>query len=125
MPDFTDCPCTGQTLSKLLHPAILATLSRGERHGYEICDRLAGLATLGGQRPDVSGVYRALKSMEAGGFVTGSWGPSQRGPAKRLYRLTASGRRCLARWAQTLADYRIAVGALFRMVKRACAPRKG
>ena len=56
----------------------------------------------GGQKPDASGVYRCLKTMEAKGLVASSWTLSDTGPAKRSYQLTPAGERCLQQWIRTL-----------------------
>jgi len=118
---FDECPCSGGTLDKLIQPAILAILARGDLHGYRIAQQLAEMPPFEGQKPDPSGVYRFLRAMEERELVVASWDVSERGPAKRLYRLTARGRACLARWVETLEHYRDAVSALLRAARSAAA----
>jgi len=121
MPDLEHCPCMGVTLDKLVQPAILTVLAREGLHGYRIAERLADMPPLEGHKPDVSGVYRFLRAMEDRGLVVASWDVSDRGPAKRLYRLTATGGECLAHWIETLERRREAIGELLAMARSALA----
>lgn len=113
------CPCRGQTLAKLVQPALLALLAEGGLHGYEIVQRAADLPTLRGQRPDPTGIYRVLKAMARRGLLAAAWDASAKGPAKRSYTLTPAGRDCLAAWVQTLRDYRDSIDALLKTTQRA------
>jgi PadR family transcriptional regulator PadR len=116
---FAGCPCVGKTLDKLLQPAILAVLGKGPLHGYKLADQISGMPLLRGQKPDVSGVYRFLKSMEDKGLVVSSWDCSERGPARKSYRLTRTGEQCLARWIRTLEEYQRAVASLLKTSRAA------
>jgi len=118
------CPCSGRTLSKLIQPGILAVLAGGPMHGYRIVERLAELRITGGRRPDVAGVYRALRAMKGRGLVTARWDVSDPGPAKHLYRMTQAGRACLGRWVDTLRGYREAVDELLGVVESASRERE-
>ena len=113
------CPCSGETLQKFLQPAILSVLTQETLHGYKILERLGLLLILRGCRPDATGVYRTLKSMEKRGLVVSDWNPSQVGPAKCLYRLTRVGKECLVRWVETLEGYQQALGELLGVAKQA------
>jgi len=121
MTKFDDCPCSGGTLDKLLQPAILTALAQDDLHGYRIVRQVASLPIFKGRPPDVSGVYRSLRLMEARKLVAASWNVSDRGPAKRLYALTPAGRQCLLRWLDTLSVYREAIGELLIAAKKASA----
>jgi len=121
--DPAACPCSGATLGRLIQPAIMAVLARGPLHGYCIVQRLARTPVLDGDRPDPTGVYRMLRGMEDRVLVVSSWGLSDSGPAKRLYRLTPAGRRCLGRWVETLAAYRRSIGRLLSAARQAAARR--
>jgi poly-beta-hydroxybutyrate-responsive repressor len=114
-----DCPCAGGTLDKLIQPAILIVLSEGPLHGYALAERLSEMPMLGGHKPDGSGVYRFLKTMERKGLVTSSWDTSQSGPAKRAYQITQTGECCLRTWISTLEDYRDGVNYLLRAARKA------
>lgn len=120
---FADCPCSGATLDKLVQPAILAALTEGAIHGYRLAERINEIPGLFGEKPDVSGIYRFLKKMEAAGLVTSSWESGGQGHAKRLYEITAGGRACLARWNATLEAYQKTITALVQQTKDAMARR--
>jgi len=118
-PDFTDCPCAGKTLNKLVQPAILTVLAQKRLHGYAIVREVAEMPMFDGETPDATGIYRYLKSMEDSGFVTSSWDLPDAGPAKRQYELTSEGRGCLRRWTETLEAHRQAIGRLLSLARRA------
>ena len=123
--DFGKCPCSGGTLAKLVHPAVLTILAGGPLHGYRIVERMANMPVTGGTRPNPTGVYRVLRALEEEGYVTSTWDLSDRGPAKKSYRLTSEGRQCLDRWVETLDDYRRAIGKLLAEARRAAAGPRG
>jgi len=120
------CPCSGGTLDKLVHPAIFIVLSRGSLHGYEIATLLAKMPMFRGRRPDTTGVYRCLGRMEKRGYVASTWVKSETGPSKRVFSVTAKGRDCLARWVQTLSEYRETIGLLLEDARQTvAASRRG
>ncbi|NLF72542.1 MAG: PadR family transcriptional regulator [Candidatus Anammoximicrobium sp.] len=116
---FDDCPCGGRTLDKLIQPAVLAVLAEGPLHGYCLAERLGESLTFGGQKPNSSGVYRSLKTMETRGLVASSWTVSESGPAKRTYQLTPAGQRCLEQWITTLEEYREGITSLLKAARKA------
>jgi len=118
MLDLAECPCTGGTLDRLIQPAILVVLAEGPLHGYLVAERLGEMPSFAGQKPDVSGVYRFLKSMEHKELVVGSWDISESGPAKKCYQITPNGQRCLQAWVKTLEDYRKSITDLLRAARR-------
>jgi DNA-binding PadR family transcriptional regulator len=122
--DFDQCACSGKTLARLVQPAVMAVLAGGPLHGYLIVQRLGQLAAFRCQSPDPTGVYRVLKAMEQDGLVSAAWQLADTGPAKRAYALTDEGRRCLARWLQTLAEYHEAIGDLLQTVRKASGQRR-
>ena len=117
--DLCDCPCAGITLDKLIQPAILAVLAEGPLHGYGLAERIGRLPGFAGEKPDVSGVYRFLRTMQRKGLVVSAWDVSDAGPAKKTYHITAQGRRCLRRWVRTLEEYRQGITALLTRARRA------
>jgi PadR family transcriptional regulator, regulatory protein PadR len=117
--ELIGCACTGATLDKLIQPAVLAVLAAGPLHGYGLAEHIGGLPAFAGCKPDVSGVYRYLKAMEAKGLVLCSWDLSESGPAKKVYQITPAGQRCLRRWVQTLEEHRKAVTALLHTTRSA------
>jgi DNA-binding PadR family transcriptional regulator len=114
MHELKSCACTGRSLPKLVRPAVLSVLTRGQSHGYAIVEELKRLALCGDRPPDHTGVYRALQDMETEGLIASDWEHPRNGPAKRCYRLTAKGRSCLRKWKGTLEDYRRTIDMLLR-----------
>src|SRR5262249_37526153 len=84
---------------------ILKTLeTMGPLHGYGVARRIE--QTSGGRLVVHYGtLYPALLKLEQEGYVASSWGVSENNRKARFYRLTAAGRRHLAResreWALT------------------------
>ncbi|MGD0896868.1 MAG: PadR family transcriptional regulator [Thermoguttaceae bacterium] len=118
---FSHCSCSGGTLDKLVQPAILAALTEGPIHGYRLAERINEMVGPFGDKPDVSGVYRFLKKMEAAGLVVSLWEAGGKGHAKRLYEITADGRGCLARWTSTLEIHLQTVATLLKEARAALA----
>ena len=116
---FNQCPCVGATLDKLVQPAMLAILARGPLHGYELARKIGEIPHFLGEAPDVSGIYRMLKSLEARGMVTSEWGISEGERPKRLFTITDNGRKCLENWNTTLQGYHKAIGSLLKATQKA------
>ena len=116
---FSHCPCVGATLDKLVQPAMLAILARGPLHGYELARKIGEIPHFLDEAPDVSGVYRMLKTLEDRGMVTSDWDISQEGRPKRLFTITNDGRRCLEHWNATLQNHHKAIGSLLKTTQKA------
>lgn len=86
---------------RFIEPRILFLLSRGPAHGYELLQRMEEVP-LPGPLPDVGAVYRKLRSMEEEGLVTSRWTAAEKGPQRKVYRLTPRGRKRLALWAEAI-----------------------
>src|SRR5215475_8873366 len=89
----------GDTLRGHLETMILSTLEQGEAHGLEILRRLedAGCGLL---RLKEGSLYPALYRLEAAGEVQAVWEAEphgRRGARRRIYQLTAQGKRTLTR----------------------------
>ena len=119
MVNLADCPCTGGTLDRLIQPAILVILAEGPLHGYRIAERIGEMPSFSGQKPDVSGVYRFLKSMERKELVVGTWDLSEGGPARKCYQITPNGEQCLREWIKTLEEHREAITLLLKAARKA------
>lgn len=119
MSNLAECPCSGETLPRLLRPGIMALLARGETHGYQIARQLSRMQLFTGRAPDPPGIYRALKEMSDEGLATSAWRQTEAGPAKRIYALTEDGRKCLDTWLATLHEYRDAINELLALLRRA------
>ena len=119
--DFSQCSCSGRSLSRLLQPAVMAVLAKEAVHGYLIAQRLRQMTMFSAQPPDPAGIYRLLKSMENDGFVVSTWDLADSGPARRRFALTPRGRVCLMRWTETLQGYQEAIAGLLSIVTASVA----
>jgi DNA-binding PadR family transcriptional regulator len=82
-----------------LEGLLLAVLTEGPLHGYDIVDSLRAKSS--GHFDLASGtVYPALHRLEAAGLVTSSWATAG-GRRRRVYRLTPAGRRSFAEQRRT------------------------
>ena len=75
-----------------------------------------------GEKPDVSGIYRSLKKMEATGLVTSNWETGAR-TCQTALRDYGAGRASLARWTTTLETYLEIITALLQDARAAMARR--
>lgn len=106
MNNVKECACKGSNLDKMIQPAILSALVAEELHGYKIIQKVAETAMFNGNKPDPTGVYRHLKTMESMGLIISSWDTTNSGPAKRTFKITEDGYQCLYTWILTLEDYK-------------------
>lgn len=82
--------------------AVMGVLARGARYGYELRRGLE--EELGSEwRLDFGQLYRALRTMTDKGWVSFRVEAGRGGPQRKVYRLTAAGRRELQRWLSTEA----------------------
>jgi DNA-binding PadR family transcriptional regulator len=117
--DFENCACSGKTLSRFVRPALLGLLAEEPQHGYDLVRKLQRFSMFADVPPDASGVYKILKVMAAEKLVTGDWDVSESGPAKRPFKITAQGRKCLVRWMTTLENYQQQIGELVAVIRMA------
>ncbi len=84
---------------ELRHPrghlklAVLLLLAERKDHGYDL---VARLKPFGYENDDPARTYRALHWLEHAGLVVPQWETSGAGPARRVYEITAEGRRVAA-----------------------------
>ena len=116
---FSQCPCVGATLDKLIQPAILAILTKGPLHGYELARQIGDIPHFLDEAPDMSGVYRMLKALEKRGMVTADWNITQGERPKRVFAITDIGRQCLKNWVETLQNYHKTIGSLLKATQKA------
>jgi DNA-binding PadR family transcriptional regulator len=95
---------------RTLHPTLLLLLHQGPAHGYTLLDELADCGLVG-LNPSV--VYRALRDMEARGWVSSIWDDEEtQGPPRRVYQLTAEGNKALDASMSELREARRRIGHL-------------
>jgi len=100
-----------QLLKGVLELAVLAVIAQGETYGYEILSTLesAGLDGVG----DAS-VYGTLRRLEQAGHLTSRLEPSDSGPARKYYSMTAAGSEQLRAGTEAWSQIN---GALGKLVK--------
>jgi PadR family transcriptional regulator PadR len=84
-----------------LKAAVLLLLEQRPDHGYEL---VARLRPFGYEQDDPARTYRALHWLENAGLVEPRWETSGAGPARRVYEITAEGRRMAARVSDVLRE---------------------
>jgi poly-beta-hydroxybutyrate-responsive repressor len=102
------CRCDGGQPKNFARPCLLLLLAEAPAHGYELIERLR---PFGFDLSDPASIYRTLRLLENEGQVTSEWELSTRGPARRVYSITADGHDMLQAWALTLAKQREIVDA--------------
>ncbi|MCC6536502.1 MAG: PadR family transcriptional regulator [Bryobacterales bacterium] len=84
------------TLQGALALLALKILSRrGPLHGYAIMSAIQEVSA-DVLRVEEGSLYPALHRMEESGWIVAEWVAAEAGPRKRVYRLTAAGRKQLA-----------------------------
>jgi DNA-binding PadR family transcriptional regulator len=111
------CPApeiTGDMLRGHLETMILASLEAGQAHGLEILERLeergCGLLKL-----KEGSLYPALYRLESAGKVAARWEAAshgRKGARRRIYRLTAKGKRHLEQGRQEWVQFVSIVGQI-------------
>jgi poly-beta-hydroxybutyrate-responsive repressor len=91
-------------VERFSEPVLLLLLRERPTHGYELLEALPQLT--GETRVDMGNLYRVLRALEEDDLVTSRWEAGEPGPAKRIYELTAEGRRLLDEWAAALRGSR-------------------
>jgi PadR family transcriptional regulator PadR len=86
---------TGELLRDTLDMLILKTLSRGEKHGYDIAEYIQETSDEV-LRVEEGALYPALHRLEVRGLLTAEWGVSDNNRRAKYYRLTAAGGKQLA-----------------------------
>ena len=93
---------------------VLSTLERGEAHGLEILRRLEA-AGCGLLHLKEGSLYPALYRLEEAGKVEATWEAEphgRRGARRRIYRLTAKGKRELAKGREDWVSFVQIIGAV-------------
>lgn len=97
------CSCGMLTLYRFVEPLALYMLKKnGQAYGYVLLNQLQG-HILTDSPVDGPSLYRTLRILEKNGNLTSVWDTSHAGPARRLYSLTAKGKRHLIEWQEVLS----------------------
>ncbi len=109
---------TTQLLKGVLDLAVLAVIDEGDSYGYDVVRRLrdAGLEEVG----DAS-VYGTLRRLFQGGKLSSYVVPSDEGPHRKYYGLTAAGRDELAEGAKQWQRFADTLDGLVGLDRREAA----
>jgi transcriptional regulator len=97
-----------------LNMLLLQVLEHEELHGLEIQRRIEQ-QTGESLRIEEGALYPALRRLERDGMVTSGWGVSERRRRARFYRITAKGKRRLAKERTNWLEYVRAVRSVLRL----------
>lgn len=112
---MTDFELETQNLARSCHEAlILATLSDGPRHGYQLALEIEDRSG-GSFRFNHGTLYPILHKLESQGFIDGSWAEPAGKRRRRQYALTADGRQHLNRLSDAWTAF---VDSLFSVIGR-------
>ncbi|MGP0073692.1 MAG: PadR family transcriptional regulator [Bryobacteraceae bacterium] len=105
----------GELVQGTLDMLILKTLTRGPQHGYGIAEiiRQASDEVL---RVEEGSLYPALHRLELDGWIDSEWGLSSNNRRAKYYRLTALGRKQLAKEAGNWQRLARAIGQVMETV---------
>src|SRR5438309_5076451 len=92
---------------------ILKTLARGPQHGYGIACHIQQVSDEA-LRVEEGSLYPALHRIEQTGWISSEWGISDNNRRARYYRLTARGRKQLAKEEENWGRLTRAVGKVLR-----------
>lgn len=96
--------------SRHLPAFVLLALAEGPLHGGAILTALS--ERIPRFAPDSAAVYRTLQQCEEDGEVVSEWDTSERGPARKRYRLTKTGWKRLDAWREEI-EARVATLGFF------------
>ncbi|MGD9056810.1 MAG: helix-turn-helix transcriptional regulator [Desulfobacterales bacterium] len=114
-----NCPCTGKHMKHFAAPWILLTLVKHEgAHGYKIKKIMNTFTQDLGIPLNITGLYRHLDGLEKRGALYSQWDSRGKGPARRKYYLTESGKECLRYWMRTLSMQSLLIGRFFEQAKK-------
>ena len=96
------CTCAMGNLYRFVEPVVLFLLKKkGRSYGYELAAELREHA-LTDASIEAAALYKTLRQLEQNDCVTSEWDVTGKGPAKRVYCLTARGEEHLAEWITVL-----------------------
>ena len=101
---------SSQMLKGTLEGCILQIISRRETYGYEIAETLM---YYGFGKIAEGTIYPLLLRLERNGLVLTEYRPSELGPKRKYYRLSAEGKTALSEFEQSYRELENAINKLF------------
>lgn len=100
----------------MLRPTLLFLMHQRPAHGYDLIERLKAFDI---HDIDPSLIYRALRDMEAEGWIQSSWEKEEtQGPPRRIYTLTREGDQILASYLEDLKRTRERIDHLIQSYEK-------
>lgn len=93
--DGSGCCGKQQPMQQFMKTSLLLLLAEQTGHGYSL---LSQLKDFGFDDINVSTLYRIMRKMEERSWVISSWERGDKGPQRRVYSITQSGRAALDEW---------------------------
>ena len=107
-------PSRSDLLQGTLDLLVLRALSSGAMHGWGISQRIQQVSE-NVLVVNQGSLYPALHRLERDGWIEADWGASENNRRARFYRLTADGRRQLARETENWNRLALAVSRVLEM----------
>ena len=102
------CRC-GCEVRGFIQPRLLLLLAKKASHGYELMEALRAIP--GAENlSDPGMLYRTLRQLEEAEVVRSAWDTGGRGPARRIYEITRTGREHLDAWVAEIRKTRTYLG---------------
>ena len=111
------CGCYKERYNRWLEPSILYLLTSGKNHGYELMNSLPQIGFVTNPA-DPGAIYRTLRHMEEVNLVDSEWDTDGSGPAKRIYKITDSGKEHIKLWAIELENRRNALDSFLKNLQQ-------
>ena len=95
--------CNGKhhKMERFMEVCLLLLLYEETGHGYGLIEQLSYFG-FSKEQLNVSTLYRTLRRMEKEGSVVSAWEEGGKGPKRRVYNITDSGKKELEKWIQIL-----------------------
>lgn len=107
------CCCSeGRKMHGFMETCLLVLLRDRQDHGYSLAEQLGDF---GFGDVNVSTLYRVMRRMENAGWVTSSWEEGGKGPQRRVYAITESGKAALTEQIAMFEQRRTCIETLLRV----------
>jgi DNA-binding PadR family transcriptional regulator len=100
-------------MDRFIEVCLLQLLSQQQGYGYSL---MSQLATFGfdEEKLNVSTIYRTLRKMEKKNLVNSQWEQGDKGPKKRVYKISENGKSDLYEWIEILKGRRLMIDKLVK-----------
>ncbi len=99
-------------MGRFMETCVLVLLCDSDDHGYSLAEQLADF---GIEDINASTLYRVMRKMEDHGWVRSEWEEGGKGPQRRVYTITDSGRAALG---EEIAAFEVRRDSIDRLLAR-------